>query len=193
MEIELEGSNLVVAQFMALPDKVAYAVNRNAVKKANSVVAMTLRETVPVDTGTLQKSIGSVVRGYKAGKITIGITGPRNEYSQKVEKWRDYSVGKKGGKYLHVVEYIDKRTGKKRTKRMYYVLRTKTVRHLEEKNPAVKYAHLVDAGTKKRFHASGKSTGRTEGRHFYLKTRLKVEEQVLSIYADEIKKAIESL
>jgi hypothetical protein len=190
MEIELQGSDVLAAQLLALPEKVRNAVEKKAVIQVNQAAAEILRKNVPADTGTLRQSVGSVVRSYKNGRIVVGITGPRNEYSYKSEQYRDYAT-KKG--HLHIVEYIDKKTGKLRTKRMHYTLKTKTVRHLQKKNPAVNYAHLVEGGTADRFHQSGKSTGRVAPNPFTERSVRELESQASEIFGETVKRVIESL
>jgi hypothetical protein len=189
MEMTLQGSDVLIAQFLAIPERIQKQVEKECVTKINKVAVGIIHQESPADTGTLRKSIGSVVRSYKRGRIVVGIIGPRNEYSYQVQPYRDYAT-KKGTE--HVVEYIDKK-GIRRKKKMHYITRYKNVRHLKEKNPAVKYAHLVERGTKERFHKSGKSTGRAASNEFMNRSLKKLEPEAEKIFADAVKKALNTL
>lgn len=69
-------------QLDRLPDKVHRRITGKALNKAATHIVKDARRRVPVDTGTLKKSIGKKLKKYPSG-IAVVIVGPRI----KIGKW----------------------------------------------------------------------------------------------------------
>jgi hypothetical protein len=81
MSIELSGSEIAIAQLLAVPEKVRKMVQREAIAEANKLLAGVITANAPQDSGALKKSIGTVIRSYKSGKIIVGVVGPKSDYA----------------------------------------------------------------------------------------------------------------
>jgi HK97 gp10 family phage protein len=136
--ITVEHSNELKAQLLALPEKIRKSIERKAIAETNSVLVASLKANAPADSGALQKSMKSVIRTYKSGRIMVGVSGPDDDYS-------GYVIKKPAGK-------IFKKTKQTNGKRNY-------------RRPA-NYAHLVDRGTKDRITKDGRRTGAVQGIQF---------------------------
>jgi HK97 gp10 family phage protein len=109
---KLEGLEGVLGRMSALRQSARGRIQRKAVNKATRPLAKDTKLLVPVETGTLKRSIGSKVKTYKSG-TTVGLIGPRKGMGREV-------VARKGPKAGRV----------------------------EFRDP-VRYAHLVEFGTRK--------------------------------------------
>lgn len=134
--IEVEHSNTLKAQMLALPEKMRKSIERRAVSVTNKEITESLKSLAPKDSGALQKSMKSVIRTYKSGRIAVGISGPDYDYT-------GYVVRKPKGKTF------------KKAKKGEQGLR----------RPA-KYAHLVNNGTQERTTKNGRKTGKVQGIQF---------------------------
>jgi len=113
--IELINSDLVTAQLLGIPQRVRTAIEKEAVKHANTIAVSMLRQSAPVETGALRKSFKYDIRTYKGGSVVVGLAGvdknyvgtvERNKKGKKVFKRNPNAAGKKRrpAKYLHLVE-----------------------------------------------------------------------------------------
>lgn len=122
--VVVTGHEQLIAKVNSLPPAVMRRVARAGMSKACSLVSKEMKRLAPRDSGLLRRSIGSKTKTYSRGKnrgTTVGIVGPRVGFRQAVPRTMWLVKG-------------DKRR---------LLRRTKTV----EADP-VKYAHLVDLGTK---------------------------------------------
>lgn len=78
MSTEIKGLEELISKLNGLPDKLETKVVRSAVRKGAILVRDKAREKVPVDTGTLKKSIK--VRNNRSGKGIISFKiGPTSD------------------------------------------------------------------------------------------------------------------
>jgi HK97 gp10 family phage protein len=165
--IELQGSEILVAQLLALPDKVRTTVEREAVFEANKLLIGTIRSEAPKDSGALQKSVSGVVRQYQNGRIVLGVVGPEYNYTGAV---------------------ISKGRGKKKSFK-----KLKKGEKAENMRRPAKYAHLVEGGTAQRKTESGANRGSVSPNPFMAPSLEKVKAQIQKIFENAINKAVESL
>jgi hypothetical protein len=164
--IELTNANVVNMQLAAIPEAIRKAVEADAMKRTNKLVADRLKSTVPVNTGALKKSIGSVVRKYKNGSVVLGVIGPRME-DRFVRQTKLTKRGKKKVKLIRVGEDV------------------------EAMIRPFRYAHLPDAGTKARITKSGVNRGAVQAIRFMERTYEISEQEIVDIFAAAVKKAAE--
>ncbi|MDR3233760.1 MAG: HK97 gp10 family phage protein [Planctomycetaceae bacterium] len=165
-EVAIEGSDILAAQLLALPDKVRKAVEKASVKASKEVIAGQMKSNAPVDSGALQQSITSVVRSYKGGRIVLGFIGPEYSYTGVVTK------NKQGQKVLKKVKKNKGEAGIRR--------------------PA-NYAHLVELGTVQRTTQSGANRGSVAPNNFTQKTAEEVTPQVQTILENAVSEALNQL
>jgi HK97 gp10 family phage protein len=165
-EITIEGSDILAAKMLALPASVRKAVEAASVKASKAVIAGQLKSNAPSDSGALQKSITSIVRKYKGGRIIMGLIGPDYGYTGVVTKNK---TGKK------VFKKANKRKGEAGTRR-----------------PA-NYAHLVENGTVQRKTKSGANRGSVTPNPFTKRTSEAVAQQVQSILESAVNDALKNL
>lgn len=158
MKIEVQNTDIVIAQLLALPEKVRKAVGRDAAAEANKLLAGVIRQNAPKDSGALQKSIGSVIRKYKSGKIVVGVVGPQSDYA-------GYTI-KKG----------NKKTFKKAKKGE----NNKGIRKPSN------YAHLVNGGTVNRTNQHGANRGSVTANPFMENSFDAVKNQIQRIFEQKI-------
>lgn len=77
----------------------ANRVVRKAVSKAIQPLAKDLKQSVPVRTKLLKRSIGRKVKSYRASGVTAGVAGPRRGFGTTIQGRRRDPV-----RYAHVVE-----------------------------------------------------------------------------------------
>ena len=120
---------------MELDKKVARKAMRKAIQEGSRQIIKDARALVPVETKTLKKAIGVKVRSYKSGAVIVALVGPRKDAKGKPAKYRRRVMVKtKGG-------------GQREMWR----------------NP-VKYAHLVEFGTRPHALGSGAKLARKNGK-----------------------------
>jgi len=159
--IELINSNRVIAELLAIPKQARRVIEQTAMKEANKLVAGTLKENVPVETGALKKAITHDIRKYRGGNVLVGLVGADYDYVGSVVR------NKKG-----------KKTFKKNKNATGNVRR-----------PA-KYLHLVNLGTQQRQTQAGQNRGSVTGTHFREKTTEQLAPQIEQILSDAIWKEI---
>jgi HK97 gp10 family phage protein len=152
--IQLTGSEIVIAQLLALPEELRKKVERDVVGEANKLLAGAIAANVPQDSGALKKSIGSVIRRYKSGKIIVGVVGPKSDYAGYV---------------------IQKRNSKKIFRKA-----KKGENHKGLRRPS-KYAHLVNAGTANRTTQHGTNRGSVTANPFMKSSLESVKNQIQQI------------
>lgn len=126
VKFEFEG---VSELYRALKDadvKLAKKTMKKAITQGNKLILKDAKAFVPTQTKTLKKALGSKVKVMKGGGVVVGIVGPRKDAKGKPPKYRRKV----------------KVTTRYGMKEMY-------------RNP-VKYAHLVEKGT--RPHTLGKGS-----------------------------------
>jgi len=132
IQARLTGLAEVLKQF-GVVGKLVRAASRKGVNEATKLVLNTAKSLVPQRTRMLYKALGRKVVAMKNGGGYVGIVGPRKDISDKerARRQREFEQGKRkrapgGPRFRKVVKY----------KGREIVV-----------NP-VKYAHLVEYGTK---------------------------------------------
>lgn len=120
-EVQFTGLEEVLDYLTKLKASVAQSVIRQAVRYGATPILQVARSEARVESGLLRKSLGVKVKSYSNGSV-IAVIGPRKGFRQE--------VGIVGGRAV-------------RGKRAMNKARRTLVR-----NP-VKYAHLVELGTKR--------------------------------------------
>jgi HK97 gp10 family phage protein len=97
--VELVGSDILTARLLAIPEKIRRQVETQAIRQGNQLVLTSLRQQVPTETGTLQKSLKHDIRKYKGGNLLVGRVGADYNFVKTYK-------GKKRrpAKYLHLVD-----------------------------------------------------------------------------------------
>jgi hypothetical protein len=127
------------------------------------MIATQIKANVPVDSTALQKSISSVIRSYKGGKIKLGIIGTNIDYTGYTAKnKKEKRVFKKG----------KKENGKAGFRQPF------------------RYSHLVEKGTQQRKTMSGANRGAVSATNYMEKTRQQVEQQVAAIFEKAVAAAV---
>jgi len=157
MTIELIGSHNVIAGLLAIPKQARRVIEQTALQEANKLVAGTLKENVPVETGALQKAITHDIRKYRGGNVLVGLVGVDYKYVGTVQR-------NKSGK----------KTFKKNKNAAGNIRR-----------PA-KYLHLVNLGTQKRQTQDGQNRGSVTGTHFREKVTEQLAPQIERIVSEAV-------
>lgn len=102
---KLEGQDKVLAKLANLKGSLIRRIVRQALNKAATPILKTAKQSVPVDTGLLKKSLGRKSKTYKSGTL-MQIIGARSGFKTPV------GVNRKGRtkyqnptQYLHLVEF----------------------------------------------------------------------------------------
>lgn len=121
--------------FETLKGSVQRRITRMAMSAAVRVVAKEAKRLAPRDSGLLKESIGSKSKTYESG-VTVGIVGPRRGFRRVVDRkaWQSGERALASGK-----------------RQVVY----KTLKRIAD---PVKYAHLVEHGTKPHTLGGGSST-----------------------------------
>ncbi len=163
--VSLDGSEVIVAQLRALPDTLRTKIEKDAIVEANKILVSAIKSNVPVDSGTLQKSVGAVIRKYDGGKVVVGVVGPRSDFS------------------AHIVQ--NSKTKKKSFKKAKFSPKAALRR------PS-KYAHLVEGGTAARVTKTGGNRGSVSANPFMERAIANAKSAVIAAFERAVKEAVES-
>jgi hypothetical protein len=158
--IKISGSEMVIAQLLAFPEKVRKKVERDAVGEANKLLAGVITSKAPQDSGALKKSIGTVIRSYKSGRVIVGVVGPKSDYAGYVIK--------KGNKKIKTFRKAKKGESSKGLRK-----------------PS-KYARLVNNGATSRVTQSGANRGSVTANSFMEHSFDAVKNQIVQILEQKI-------
>ncbi len=103
--LDISGDKELMAKLNTLASSTQRAAVRPAAEYAFTPVNKAAKQNVPVDTGTLKKSIGKRAKSYSSsGTVWVGV-GPR--VGDKYEG----PNGEKPWKYMHIVEFGSENRG----------------------------------------------------------------------------------
>jgi HK97 gp10 family phage protein len=88
----------------ALDDKMRRKAVGDAVKAAMKPVIDSAKAGAARDTGALKSAIGSVLRRYRGGSISVGIVGPKTNWKKRGRPGKRVAPIRKPSKYAHLVE-----------------------------------------------------------------------------------------
>lgn len=126
---ELQGLQSVLAALDKLKQGARNRILRKALTTAAKPMTKTAKELAPRETGLLRKSIGSVTRTNKSGFVMV-IIGPRVGFRKEVKLKKNRIFRQAGTRTVFVPKPTDEQLTMVR-------------------NP-IKYAHLVELGTRYR-------------------------------------------
>ena len=132
--LRMKGVPELLATLQNLDKKAARQGLRAAVDAATKPVLKSAKANVPVETSTLKRSLGRKVKPYRNSLTVVGIVGPRKDKQGK----------DKNGKHRRLVHISS--GGRK---------------HWRD---PVKYAHLVEFGTRPHSLAKGDRIARKDGK-----------------------------
>jgi len=95
-DVNITGEEELIAALKNLPQKVSREAAFESVVIACQPVIDAAKAYAPVETGSLQRSIGSVVRRYRRGALTKAIVGARRGFG---------TADNEPANYAHLVEY----------------------------------------------------------------------------------------
>lgn len=100
-----DSPETILRRFEHLGDRNLRKAMRAAIRKGGSKVAAEMRRSVPRDTGTLKKSIGTKVKTYKPFAI-VAVIGPRSKFTQVLRRSSGTKdVVRRPTKYAHLLEH----------------------------------------------------------------------------------------
>lgn len=106
--VRIEGAEELSAFLNTLPAEMRKQILSVAVARAAQPVVRAAKSMVVVDTGSLKRALGSVVRKYKNGADAVAVVGPRRGYyaaGKALKKGADRRGAVMPAKYAHLVEH----------------------------------------------------------------------------------------
>ena len=183
--LSLSGGRELIRVFGLLPIRVPQKVARAAVQKIARRMVWMVRQTmetekkfhesaVPFDTGLLRKSIGFRIWSPKSANWAVGATiGPRKGFGTLIVRSRK---GKKKALTKGAIAKAVQAGG--------------AFKRAEYADP-VKYAHLVERGTKERQTREGAERGKVEARPFMGHAYIRSRDVMGGVLRTEIRNGVE--
>lgn len=106
--VRIEGAEDLSALLNEMPRELRKQILAVAVARAAQPVVRAAKGGVTVDTGSLKRALGAVVRKYKNGADAVAVVGARRGYyaaGKALKKGADRRGAAMPAKYAHLVEY----------------------------------------------------------------------------------------
>ncbi len=117
--IRLEGSEFLANLFRGIEPRVRDRIFRKAGRRSARPIIDAMRAGIPIRTGALKKSIGFVVRHYRASSKVVVVIGARWDFGAAGQRATENKIVP--AKYIHLVDaptaaqkkpYLARRGGK---------------------------------------------------------------------------------